>query len=193
MIVRGIDVGTQLSHFADVEIRDGHFRVVRFGEWRGDLPAADVVLIEFPSARWYGRANTATVLKVGRIAAVIALHESTKTRKVFLTDFDEWSGGRASRSELDAAFVRLISNGTVKGSRIVVDGRMTNEHERDAALIAVFGHVKYGGSEVDSDIRSAEPDEGADRRSDAERAVSGGSDDRPKRRRKRKGTYSRSG
>jgi len=145
MIVRGIDVGTQLSHFADVEVgEDGKFRVVRIGEWRGDLPAADVVLIEFPSTRWYGRANSAIIIKVSRIAAVIALHESTKTRRVFLTDFDEWTGGRASRAELDSAFVRLIDGARVKGERIYVNEAMTNEHERDAALIAVYGALRYG-------------------------------------------------
>lgn len=139
VIVRGIDVGTQRSHYADVKYNGDSWELIRMGTWRADLPGVDAVFIEFPDAKWFGRANVAVVINISLIAANIALREKEKTETVRPVQFSEWAGKAAGRAELDAVFVKLISGAKRRRGRIYVGEVMTNEHIRDSALIAVYG------------------------------------------------------
>ncbi|GIW77864.1 MAG: hypothetical protein KatS3mg104_2927 [Phycisphaerae bacterium] len=141
----GLDVGTVFTHYAVIDEN----RVVDVGRVQSskvkDLDLEPPVFIEFPDARFYGRANAAVIIALCRVSAEIGRRLTALRGYDFVefVGFQEWTGDTApSREEIDAAFVKYFSNVKKKGKNIYVDGKATNEHHRDAALIALWGREK---------------------------------------------------
>lgn len=147
--IAGIDVGTQRSHVVVIDLLDrpkiaavyeintSDPRNIDVSHLR-EIEGCDVVYIERPSPRYFGRKNAAVLLKVAARAGDIfaRIVENFSAVRCVFVDFDEWAEyitpKTTSREEIDNFFVEIFEK------------RLHNEHIRDAAVMALKMYRRHG-------------------------------------------------